>query len=108
MRWACAGGILDSKIHFSMLFLGLPVVFHTQNIEEPATITALVSLIDKTTGSVIRNKPRVLTEGSAAIVEIALQRGVSLEVYQDYKTLGRFMLRDQGKTLAAGIVLAIL
>lgn len=39
-----------------------------------------------------------------AIVEIQTQRPVSLELYKDYKELGRFMLRYGGSTIAAGVV----
>lgn len=39
-----------------------------------------------------------------AIVEIQTQRPISLELYKDYKELGRFMLRYVGSTIAAGVV----
>lgn len=39
-----------------------------------------------------------------AIVEIQTHRPVSLELYKDYKELGRFMLRYVGSTIAAGVV----
>lgn len=39
-----------------------------------------------------------------AVVEIQTQRPVSLELYKDYKELGRFMLRYVGSTIAAGVV----
>lgn len=39
-----------------------------------------------------------------AVVEIQTQRPISLELYKDYKELGRFMLRYVGSTIAAGVV----
>lgn len=39
-----------------------------------------------------------------AVVEIQTQRPVSLELYKDFKELGRFMLRYVGSTIAAGVV----
>lgn len=47
---------------------------------------------------------RCLTKGMNAIVEIQTQRPVSLELYKNYKELGRFMLRYVGSTIAAGVV----
>lgn len=47
---------------------------------------------------------RCLAKGMNAIVEIQTQRPVSLELYKDYKELGRFMLRYVGSTIAAGVV----
>lgn len=38
------------------------------------------------------------------MVEIQTQRPISLELYKDYKELGRFMLRYVGSTIAAGVV----
>lgn len=43
-----------------------------------------------------------------AIVEIQTQRPVSLELYKDYKELGRFMLRYGGSTIAAGVVTEVM
>lgn len=36
-----------------------------------------------------------------------MHRPVCLEEYKDFKGLGRFMLRDKGSTIAAGIVLEV-
>lgn len=43
-----------------------------------------------------------------AIVEIQTQRPVSLELYKDFKELGRFMLRYVGSTIAAGVVTEVM
>ena len=48
--------------------------------------------------------PRCLGKGQNAVVEIQTQRPVALELYKDYKELGRFMLRYVGSTIAAGVV----
>ena len=52
----------------------------------------------------IRKYPRCLTKNSSGIVDIQLNRSICLELYQDYKELGRFMLRSKGITIAAGII----
>ena len=41
---------------------------------------------------------------STAVVELEVMRPVCLELYQDCKDLGRFMLRTGGNTIAAGVV----
>lgn len=71
-------------------------------------IAALISLVDKTTGEQIKAKPRFLTEGHAALVDIHLISPICIEKYKDFRALARFMLRDHGKTIAAGIVMEIL
>lgn len=47
---------------------------------------------------------RLLTRGQNALVELQTQRPVALELYKDFKELGRFMLRYGGATIAAGVV----
>lgn len=47
---------------------------------------------------------RCLTKNCSAIVDIELSRPVCLELYQDSKELGRFMLRYAGNTIAAGVI----
>lgn len=39
-----------------------------------------------------------------AIIELQTQRPVALELYKDFKELGRFMLRYGGSSIAAGVV----
>ncbi|XP_029984321.1 HBS1-like protein isoform X1 [Sphaeramia orbicularis] len=86
---------------------GFPVLLHYQTVSEPATIKKLVSVLHKSSGEVLKKKPKCLSKGMNAIVEIQTQRPVSLELYKDYKELGRFMLRYVGSTIAAGVVTEI-
>uniref|UniRef100_A0AAY4AYL4 Tr-type G domain-containing protein n=1 Tax=Denticeps clupeoides TaxID=299321 RepID=A0AAY4AYL4_9TELE len=80
------------------------VLLHYQTVSEPATIRKLVSVLHKSSGEVLKKKPKCLTKGQNAVVEIQTQRPVALELYKDYKELGRFMLRYVGSTIAAGVV----
>ncbi|XP_072266326.1 HBS1-like protein [Pyxicephalus adspersus] len=86
---------------------GFPVIIHYQTVSEPATIRKLVSVLHKSTGEVIKKKPKCLTKGMNAVIELQTQRPVSLELYKDFKELGRFMLRYSGSSIAAGVVTEI-
>uniref|UniRef100_A0A6Q2X486 HBS1-like protein n=1 Tax=Esox lucius TaxID=8010 RepID=A0A6Q2X486_ESOLU len=86
---------------------GFPVLLHYQTISEPATIRKLVSVLHKSSGEVLKKKPKCLGKGMNAVVEIQTQRPVALELYKDFKELGRFMLRYVGSTIAAGVVTEI-
>uniref|UniRef100_A0A3P9K3M4 HBS1-like protein n=1 Tax=Oryzias latipes TaxID=8090 RepID=A0A3P9K3M4_ORYLA len=86
---------------------GFPVLLHYQTVSEQATIRKLISVLHKTSSEVLNKKPKCLTKGMNAIVEIQTQRPVPLELYKDYKELGRFMLRYVGSTIAAGVVTEI-
>ncbi|XP_064412140.1 HBS1-like protein isoform X2 [Latimeria chalumnae] len=86
---------------------GFPVLLHYQTVSEPATIRRLVSVLHKSTGEVLKKKPKCLTKGQNAVIEIQTQRPVALELYKHFKELGRFMLRYAGSTIAAGVVTEI-
>ncbi|NXA35537.1 HBS1L protein, partial [Eudromia elegans] len=83
---------------------GFPVLLHYQTVSEPATIRRLLSVLHKSTGEVTKKKPKLLTKGQNALIELQTQRPVALELYKDFKELGRFMLRYGGSTIAAGVV----
>lgn len=83
---------------------GFMIVFHSQNLTEPATISKLVSILHKASGEVIQKRPRCLTKQMNAVIEIKFSRPVCIELYRDNKVLGRFMLRYSGRTIAAGVV----
>jgi len=87
---------------------GFPVIVHYGSVSEPGNIKKLVSLLNKSNGEVVKNKPRCLTGNQSAVVEISLGRPIPLELYKNYRELGRFMLRSGGNTLAAGMVTEIL
>ncbi|XP_038962837.1 HBS1-like protein isoform X4 [Rattus norvegicus] len=86
---------------------GFPVLLHYQTVSEPAVIKRLISVLNKSTGEVTKKKPKLLTKGQNALVELQTQRPVALELYKDFKELGRFMLRYGGSTVAAGVVTEI-
>lgn len=55
-----------------------------------------------------RLKPRCLTKGQTALVEVTPGRGMCLEEASDYRSLGRVALREGGRTIAVGLVTKIL
>ncbi|GFT95031.1 HBS1-like protein [Trichonephila clavipes] len=83
---------------------GFPVIFHYQSLSEQACIKKLVSQLNRSTGEVLKNKPRCLTKNSSAVVEIEVNRPICVELFKEFKELGRFMLRSGGSTIAAGLV----
>ncbi|XP_063622259.1 protein HBS1 [Cydia splendana] len=83
---------------------GYPVLLHHQSLVESAHIVKLKALLNKSTGEVIKRKPRCLGNNSVAIVDIEVSKPISIERYKDVKELGRVMLRVAGVTVAAGLV----
>jgi len=82
---------------------GSQVLMHMHCLDVPAIISSIISKVNKRDGSDIL-KPRVLTGGSNATVEIKLNEKICLETYSDCRSLGRFVLRRGGDTVAIGII----
>lgn len=80
------------------------VILHQQSLVEPAVISKLVAQLHKSSGEVIKRRPRCLIKNSSALVVLETSRPVCVELYRDVKELGRFMLRVAGATIAAGLV----
>ncbi|RHX98814.1 hypothetical protein DYB25_006139 [Aphanomyces astaci] len=89
------------------LVKGTCVTLHIHSVDEPVHVTRLVSTLKKS-GQVDKKKPRCITRNSSAVVQISSQRPLGLELFSEFRNLGRFTLRDRGVTLAAGIVSEIL
>ncbi|PVG01027.1 hypothetical protein CPB86DRAFT_781942 [Serendipita vermifera] len=93
-------------------------LFHqAQNI--PATVTPLETL-DRATGAVLKRNPRALSKGTSAKVRISLRGNtiseasnttsitrIPIETFKENKDMGRILLRRNGETIAAGIVLSL-
>jgi hypothetical protein len=47
-------------------------------------------------------------QGDVVVARFALQGVVCLEAFKEYPQLGRFTLRDEGKTVARGKVLKVI
>ena len=86
------------------LLAGTQLVFFNQACAEPVSLHSLHSIVDKTTGAVIKRNPRVVPKSATAIVEITSKNKICLELFRTVKSLGRFSLRRGQETVACGIV----
>ena len=108
--------------------LQVELFHHSRDV--PASISRLISVLDRSNGSVVKNKPRyaihsglqdhhvhivgrVLTKGMSAEVEISLRSAtysgpasrvlpIPLEPFSVNKDMGRILVRRGGETIGAG------
>jgi len=90
--------------HPTAIAAGYTPVMHAHTAQVAAQVKELISKIDPRTGQVIEDHPKSLKTGDAAIVKIRPVKPVCLETFKEFPELGRFALRDSGRTIAAGIV----
>ncbi|KAJ5759382.1 hypothetical protein N7520_006538 [Penicillium odoratum] len=96
--------ILDLK---NILTAGFNCVLHVHSAVEEVTFAALLHKLEPGTGRKSKRPPAFVNKGQTIIarLEVTSTAGaVCVEKYDDYQQLGRFTLRDQGQTIAIGMV----
>ncbi len=93
--------------HPTAIGVGYTPVLHIHTATVPAKIVELIAKLDPRTGAVVEQKPAFLKQGDAAVVRIKPLKPVVVEKYSDFPGLGRFALRDMGRTVAAGQVIEV-
>lgn len=90
--------------HRNIICAGYSSVLHVHTATEECTIGALLHLIDKKTNRRSKRPPPFVKKGQIVMVRLETAKPICLETYADYAQLGRFTLRDEGKTIAMGKV----
>lgn len=91
--------ILEYK---NIICAGYSAVLHLHTCIEDVSLTALLHAVDKKTGRKSRHAPRFIKQGDVAIVRLETNQLICAETYDKFQQLGRFTLRDEGKTIAIG------
>ncbi len=86
---------------------GYTPVMHIHTATVPVQMTELISRLDPRTGQVVEQKPQFLKQGDAAVVRLKPLKPVVAEKFSDFPALGRFALRDMGRTIAAGQIVEV-
>ncbi|KAI0353494.1 eukaryotic polypeptide chain release factor 3 [Trametes cingulata] len=91
--------ILDHK---NIICAGYSAVMHCHTLAEEVTLAALLHYFDKATGRKSKRPPQFAKRGQKIVALIETAEPVCVERFVDYPQLGRFTLRDEGKTVAIG------
>lgn len=89
--------------HPTAITPGYTPVFHLHTAQISCSVTEII----KKTAPTQEDNPKFLKTGDAAIVKIKPLSPLCVETYKDFPQLGRFAIRDMGKTVAAGVVTEI-
>lgn len=93
--------------HPTAIAAGYTPVLHVHTATVPVRFIALEKKIDPRTGSTIEDNPAFIKQGDAALVRFKPLKPVVIEKYSEIPQLGRFAIRDSGRTIAAGTVVDI-
>jgi len=90
--------------HPTAIAQGHTPVVHAHTAQVAAKFTVLAKKLDQKTGAVIEDNPKFLKRNEAAIVELSPIKKMCLEKYTEIPEMGRFAVRDMGRTVCVGIV----
>ena len=89
--------------HPSVIANGYTPVFHCHTAQVACTFEHIEKKLDPRTGAVKEENPDFIKTGDAAVVKIRPTKPMVIEVASEFPQLGRFAIRDMGKTVAAGL-----
>ncbi|MGC8556486.1 translation elongation factor EF-1 subunit alpha [Fervidicoccus sp.] len=90
--------------HPSAVTVGYTPVIHAHTASIAAKITELVSKLDPRTGKEAEKNPQFLKQGDTAIVKFQPIKQMVVEKFSEFPALGRFAMRDMGKTIGIGVI----
>ncbi len=93
--------------HPTAIAAGYTPVLHVHTATTPVTFAELIQKIDPRSGSVAEENPQFIKQGDAAVVRFKPRKLIVIEKYSEIPQLGRFAIRDSGRTIAAGVVLDV-
>ncbi|KWU41026.1 hypothetical protein RHOSPDRAFT_23753, partial [Rhodotorula sp. JG-1b] len=97
--------ILDVK---NLITAGYQAVLHVHTASEEITLSQLLHYYDKRTGRKSRKPPQFAKKGMKIIALVETAQPVCVETFKNYPQLGRFTLRDEGKTVAIGKIVRLI
>lgn len=93
--------------HPTALSVGYTPVVHIHTASVACRVTELTSKIDPKTGKEAEKNPQFLKPGDAAIVKMKPIKDLVAEKFREFPALGRFAMRDMGKTVGVGVVIDV-
>lgn len=108
------GRVFDAQVaimeHKSIICPGYSAVLHIHAAAVEVQLKKLITLIDRKTGQRTQEHPRFIKQDQVAIARFELTQtgqAICMEPFKRFPQLGRFTLRDEGRTVAVGKVLKI-
>jgi len=103
------GKIFDAELlileHNSIIAPGYSCVLHIHAAIEEVSVKKVICTIDKKTNE--KKRAGFVKQDEKCILRLESQEPFCLELFKDFPTMGRFTLRDEGRTIAIGKVVKI-
>ncbi|MBN1801468.1 MAG: translation elongation factor EF-1 subunit alpha [Candidatus Lokiarchaeota archaeon] len=90
--------------HPTAVAQGYTPVVHAHTTQIAARFLELNKKLDPKTGAVIEDNPKFIKKNDMAMVTMQPIKKICLEKYAEIPEMGRFAIRDMGRTVAVGVV----
>ncbi|CAB1338260.1 unnamed protein product [Coregonus sp. 'balchen'] len=98
--------LLSDEVETDEAVPGENLKLRLKGIEEEEILPGFI-LLDKKTGEKSKTRPRFVKQDQVCIARLRCAGTICLETFKDFPQMGRFTLRDEGKTIAIGKVLKL-
>ncbi len=93
--------------HPTAIHVGYTPVIHAHTASIASRIVEIIGRVDPRTGKVVEKNPQFIKAGQSAIIRFKPIKPMVIERFKDFPALGRFAMRDMGKTVGIGVVIDV-
>lgn len=93
--------ILECK---NIISAGYPCILHVHAVVQECVVSKIVAKMDKKTKEFSEKNPPFVKTGDRCIIRVEVLLPIVVEPYDVLDRMGRLMLRDEGKTIAVGVI----
>ncbi|MCD6428033.1 MAG: translation elongation factor EF-1 subunit alpha [Desulfurococcales archaeon] len=93
--------------HPSAIHVGYTPVIHAHTASVACRIVEIIGKLDPKTGKIAEKNPQFIRPGESAVIKFKPIKPMVVEKYSDFPQLGRFAMRDMGKTVGIGVIIDV-
>ncbi len=93
--------------HPSAIHVGYTPVIHAHTASVACRIVEIIGKLDPKTGKIAEKNPQFIRPGESAVIKFKPIKPMVVEKYSEFPQLGRFAMRDMGKTVGIGVIIDI-
>jgi len=90
--------------HPSAIHVGYTPVIHAHTASVACRIVEIIGRLDPKTGKIAEKNPQFIRPGESAVIKFKPIKPMVVEKYSEFPQLGRFAMRDMGKTVGIGVI----
>lgn len=99
--------MVDMLDHRPLFTAGYNAILHIHTLAVECVVVQLLRQVDKKTGQPLKKKVTFVRQNDVAIVQLRVTQSIAVETFETMPQMGRFTLRDEGKSIAIGKIIKL-